>query len=41
MPGQGVRVAFIAIGDGEIELIQPVVPESGVVVELYDARSEP
>lgn len=29
--GQGVRVAFMPVGDGEIELLQPVVPDSGVV----------
>jgi methylmalonyl-CoA epimerase len=30
IPEQGVRVAFLPVGDSEIELLEPLGPESGV-----------
>ncbi len=30
IPGQGVKAALLTLGDSEIELLEPVVPDTGV-----------
>jgi len=30
IPDQGVKVAFLPIGDGEVELLEPLSPDSGI-----------
>jgi methylmalonyl-CoA/ethylmalonyl-CoA epimerase len=30
MPDQGVKAAFLPVGDGEIELLEPLSPDSGI-----------
>jgi len=39
VPDQGVKAALIPIGDSEIELIQPIDPESGVA-KAIEKRGE-
>ena len=39
VPDQGVKAALIPIGDSEIELIQPINPESGVA-KAIEKRGE-
>jgi methylmalonyl-CoA/ethylmalonyl-CoA epimerase len=30
IPEQGVKIGFLPVGDGEIELLEPLSPESGI-----------
>ena len=39
IPEQGVKAALIPIGDGEIELIEPIDPEGGVA-KFIERRGE-
>ncbi len=39
VPEQGVKAALIPIGDGEIELIEPINPEGGVA-KFIEKRGE-
>ena len=39
IPDQGVRAALIKVGDGEIELIEPIDPEGGVA-KFIERRGE-
>lgn len=39
IPDQGVKAALIRIGDGEIELIEPIDPEGGVA-KFIERRGE-
>jgi len=39
VPGQGVRVAFLPVGESNIELVQPVVSDSGIG-RFLDKRGE-
>jgi methylmalonyl-CoA/ethylmalonyl-CoA epimerase len=34
VPGQGVRVAFLPVGDGRLELLEPTTPDSPVARHL-------
>ncbi len=39
LPDQGVKAALVPIGDGEIELIEPIDPEGGVA-KFIERRGE-
>ena len=39
IPDQGVKAALIKIGDGEIELVEPIDPEGGVA-KFIERRGE-
>jgi len=34
VPGQGVRVAFLPVGDGRLELLEPTTPDSPIARHL-------
>lgn len=34
IPEQDVRIGFLPVGEGEIELLEPIVPESGIAKYL-------
>lgn len=34
VPGQGVRIAFLPVGDSELELVEPLEDDSGVATFL-------
>ena len=34
VPGQGVRVAFLPVGDGRLELLEPTTPDSPIAHHL-------
>ena len=40
LPGQGLKVAFLAIGDATIEFIEPLNPQEGPVAKFLQSHGE-